>query len=164
VREDGPEFIELMRASRELHRPWSYPPTDLDTWLPYVARSDGTTFDLQLCCLRNTDAIAGYFALSQIFRGAFQNAYLGYDAGAPYAGHGYMSEGLQLLLRHAFRDLGLHRVEVNIQPDNQRSRGLVTRAGFRLEGYSPRYLKIGGRWRDHERWAITVEDWRSLRR
>jgi len=153
-----------MRDSQELHRPWSYPPSDLETWLGYVARSDGVSFDLQLCCLRDGGAIAGYFALSQIFRGSFQNAYLGYDAGQPYAGRGYMTEGMQLLLRRAFRDMKLHRVEANIQPTNQRSRALVERAGFRLEGYSPRYLKIGGRWRDHERWAITIEDWRTVRR
>ncbi len=72
-----------------------------------------------------------------------------------------MREGLDLMLRHAFRGQRLHRVEANIQPGNQPSRGLVEGAGFRLEGFSPRYLKIGGRWRDHERWALTVEDWQS---
>jgi ribosomal-protein-alanine N-acetyltransferase len=72
-----------------------------------------------------------------------------------------MREGLELLLRHAFRTLGLHRLEANIQPENAASIALVSGAGFRLEGFSPRYLKIGGRWRDHERWAITVEDWRN---
>ena len=72
-----------------------------------------------------------------------------------------MSEGLGLLLRLAFRRLRLHRLEANIQPGNAQSIALVRRAGFRREGLSPRYLKIGGRWRDHERWAITVEEWRS---
>jgi [ribosomal protein S5]-alanine N-acetyltransferase len=150
-----------MRASRELHRPWSSPPADLESWRALVARTRDDDFDLQLVCLRDGGAIVGYFVLSQIYRRSFQNAYLGYDGSAPYAGQGLMSEGMQLVLRHAFRAQRLHRVEANIQPGNARSRALAERAGFRLEGYSPRYLKIGGRWRDHERWAMTIEDWRS---
>jgi ribosomal-protein-alanine N-acetyltransferase len=74
-----------------------------------------------------------------------------------------MSAGLALVLRQAFRQLGLHRVEANIQPDNARSIALVRRLGFRREGFSPRYLKLGGRWRDHERWALLREEWRGLR-
>jgi ribosomal-protein-alanine N-acetyltransferase len=65
--------------------------------------------------------------------------------------------------KYAFERLKLHRLEANIQPNNTKSMALVKRAGFTLEGYSRRYLKIGGRWQDHERWAILVEDWRKLR-
>jgi ribosomal-protein-alanine N-acetyltransferase len=129
-----------------------------------VARNRRDDFDLQLVCLREDDAIVGYFALSQIFRGNFQSAYLGYEGSAPYGGRGLMSEGMELMLRRAFRDQRLHRVEANIQPGNTRSRALAERAGFHREGFSPRYLKIAGRWRDHERWAITVEDWRARAR
>jgi ribosomal-protein-alanine N-acetyltransferase len=150
-----------MAASRSLHQPWSNPPTDLDSFASLVARTAHDDYDLQVVCLRDGGAIVGYFALSQIFRGAFHNAYLGYDGSAPYAGKGYMREGLELMLRHAFRVQRLHRVEANVQPDNQASRALVEGAGFRLEGFSPRYLKIGGRWRDHERWALTLEDWQA---
>ncbi len=72
-----------------------------------------------------------------------------------------MREGIELVLRHAFVTLRLHRVEANIQPGNKASIALAQGAGFRREGFSPRYLKIGGRWRDHERWAILAEEWRT---
>jgi len=75
-----------------------------------------------------------------------------------------VTEALQLMLGHAFGRLGLHRVEANIQPGNVASIRLVKRAGFTREGYSRRYLKIGGRWRDHERWALLREDWLKRRR
>jgi ribosomal-protein-alanine N-acetyltransferase len=104
-------------------------------------------------------AIVGFFNLSQIARGSLQSAYLGYAVGRPFAGQGYMRAGIALVLRHAFVTLRLHRLEANIQPDNKASIALASGAGFRREGFSPRYLKIGGRWRDHERWAILAEDW-----
>jgi ribosomal-protein-alanine N-acetyltransferase len=68
-----------------------------------------------------------------------------------------MRDGLQAVARHAFRTLKLHRVEANIQPANAPSIALARACGFACEGYSPRYLKIGGRWRDHERWALLAD-------
>jgi len=158
---DAIEFVRLARASRGLHRPWVYAPETAAQFASYVDRSravDGRCF---LVCAREDDSIAGVINLSQIARGYFQSAYLGYYAFAPSAGRGLMREGLELVLRHSFRHLKLHRLEANIQPDNDPSRQLIEGAGFVYEGYSPRYLKIGGRWRDHERWAITRELWSS---
>lgn len=97
--------------------------------------------------------------MSQIFYQAFQNAYLGYFVDVDFAGQGLMSEGVRLAIDYAFYTLGLHRVEANIQPENRASINLVKRLGFTKEGFSRRYLKIKGEWRDHERWALTVEDW-----
>ncbi len=81
--------------------------------------------------------------------------------GAKHADQGYMTEALRLALRYAFDLLKLHRLEANIQPGNVASIALVKRAGFNREGYSRRYLKVCGRWRDHERWAIIAEDRKS---
>jgi ribosomal-protein-alanine N-acetyltransferase len=160
--DDEDEFVDLMHASRRLHRPWVQT-LDRDGYRQYVARAGRPDVEALLVCRRDDDRIAGFLTLSQIFYGGFCNAMCGYAAFAPSAGQGFLTDGVALALRYAFGDLGLHRVEANIQPGNDRSRALVQRCGFRLEGYSPRYLKIGGRWRDHERWAITTEDWRAWR-
>lgn len=102
--------------------------------------------------------MVGLANITQIFLGGFRSAYLGYSAFFPHAAQGYMTEGLRLVLREAFGPLGLHRVEANVQPENTRSIALVERLGFRREGYSPRYLKIRGRWRDHVRFAMLAEE------
>lgn len=108
--------------------------------------------------------IVGSVEISRIARGNFQSACLGYAILPEHRGQGYMTEALQLALRHAFRSLRLHRVEANVEPGNEASLALVRQAGFTREGFSRRYLKIGGRWRDHERWALLAEDWRPSKR
>jgi [ribosomal protein S5]-alanine N-acetyltransferase len=158
---DRPEFIELVEASLNLHRPWTYPPADAASFRRLLERNRADNFFALLARRTEDDAIIGLFEFSEVVRGSFQNAYLGYWVGEPYAGQGYMREGMQLALRFAFNDLRLHRVEANIQPANKRSLALVKNSGFRREGFSPRYLKIGGRWRDHERWALLAEEWRQ---
>ena len=119
--------------------------------------------DPNFVCRIDTGAIVGFFNLSQIVRFQLQSAYLGYGAVAAHAGQGFMTEGMQLLLKRAFTELKLHRVEANIQPGNAPSRALAERCGFVHEGFSERYLKIGGRWCDHERYAIRVEQWRAAK-
>lgn len=158
---DREEFISLMRASRSFHRPWATAPTDDDRFAAYLADSQRPDFEAMLVCRIADGAILGFFNLSQIVRRLFQSAYLGYAVGKAYSGQGYMREGIALVLRRAFTELRLHRIEANIQPGNHASIALAQGAGFRREGFSPRYLKIGGRWRDHERWAILADDWRA---
>ena len=161
---DRAEFLEGVKASRRLYRSWAHPPSNAREFTQYLRRLRGHDNEGYLVCRVEDDAIVGVINVNEIVLGAFQGGYLGYYGFEPYAGEGYMSEGLKLVLRHAFSELGLHRLEANIQPANAASTALVQRAGFRLEGFSPRYLKVAGRWRDHERWAITVEDWRDRRR
>ena len=158
---DRHEFVKLMRASRSFHRPWATAPTDDERFAAYLADSRRPDFEAMLVCRHEDDAIVGFFNISQIVRRTLQSAYLGYAAGKPYAGRGYMREGIELVLRRAFMTLKLHRIEANIQPGNRVSIALAQGAGFRREGFSPRYLKIGGRWRDHERWALLAEEWRQ---
>lgn len=150
-----------MRSSRTHLRPWFYAAETPAAFDALVRRAQLDDYEFLLPCLREEGDIVGSIHLSQIYRGGFQNAYVGFAAGAALAGRGLMREGLELALSYAFGSLRLHRVEANVQPANERSRGLVERCGFRHEGFSPRYLKIGGRWRDHERYALTVEDWKG---
>ena len=163
---DRREYLALLEESDEFHRPWKPEPSPgadpfADEVFEQLLENKATeTSSRTLLCRKSDGAILASFNLNQIVRGAFECAFLGYWIGAPYQGRRYMSEGLPLLLRHAFGRLGLHRVEANIIPSNAASRALVERAGFRLEGLSPRYLKIAGSWQDHERWALTVEDLR----
>jgi [ribosomal protein S5]-alanine N-acetyltransferase len=156
---DSEEFIALNRASRSFHRGLASPPVRADQFEALLERCRRPDMICFLMCRVDDGAIVGSINLSQIFRGGFQSAYLGYHVGAKFARHGYMSEALWLVLKYSFEKLRLHRLEANIQPANYASIALVKRAGFVREGFSRRYLKICGRWRDHERWAIIAEDW-----
>jgi ribosomal-protein-alanine N-acetyltransferase len=160
---DAEAYIAQMRASKRFHHPWIVAPTDRAAWDELMARHATPQVEVLFAVRREDGAVVGTFVLSQIFYGPFCNAYLGYWATEAYAGRGYMAEGMAGVLRHAFRKLKLHRIEANVQPGNTASSALLERCGFRREGFSPRYLKVAGRWRDHERWAITVEDWRGRR-
>jgi len=146
-----------------VHHPWLSAPSTPEAVDQWLDRLESDRFEGFLVCAREDDAVVGVFNLSEIVLGSFRSAHTSYWAYAGHSGRGYMTEGFELLLRHVFRTMRLHRLEANIQPGNEASIALVRRAGFRREGFSPRYLKIGGRWRDHERWAITREDWIARR-
>ena len=154
---DRDEFTALAQASVALHHPWYAMPATREDFQAYLARFSQPSTEGFLICLSGDGAMAGMVTIDSIIRGRFQSASLSYAAFAPAAGRGYMSEGLALVLRHAFGELRLHRLEANIQPANHASLRLVRRLGFRKEGYSPDMLFIDGAWRDHERWAITRE-------
>jgi ribosomal-protein-alanine N-acetyltransferase len=158
------EFLDAVRRSRTLLRPWVYPPSTPTTYRAWIKRLASPAQEGHLVVRRQSGALVGVMNVSEIVRGGFRSAYLGYYAFLPHAGQGCMSEALGLVLRRVFGPLGLHRVEANIQPGNVTSRRLVRRSGFRREGYSPCYLRVGGRWRDHERSALIAESWRAARR
>jgi ribosomal-protein-alanine N-acetyltransferase len=159
---DQAAWRDLVHASRSFLAGWVSTAATARAFAVYLARAKQPSGACRLIRRRADSTLVGAINLTEIVRGSFQSGYLGYYIGTAYAGQGYMTEALQLMLRLAFRQLRLHRVEANIQPANHASLRLVQRAGFRREGYSRRYLKIAGRWRDHERWALLVEDWRSL--
>jgi ribosomal-protein-alanine N-acetyltransferase len=134
------------------------PPKTAEAYDRYLASRDGVRDDGFLICERSAGRIVGVVNLNVIVRGFFQSAFLGYYVGAPYAGQGYMTEGLRAVVGYAFGEMGLHRVEANVRPENLASIAVVKKAGFRKEGFSPRYLKVCGEWRDHERWALLADE------
>jgi len=156
---DFEEWDALYKSNRRLHRGLISPTFRRVDFEDLLVRNQGEDYESLLICANETVAIAGTITLSQIFRKAFQNAFLGYLLGEKFTGKGYMTEAVKLMLKYAFSNLKLHRVEANVQPNNAPSINVLKRCGFSKEGFSRNYLKISGKWRDHERWAIIKEDW-----
>jgi ribosomal-protein-alanine N-acetyltransferase len=162
--EDFAEFTASSKASRKFHKNLVSPPIDRKGFDEYLERSESEANKSFLICRVADGAIVGTINLSQIFRQTFLNAYLGYLLFEEYTGKGLMTEAIELILKFAFKTLKLHRIEANVQPQNAASITVLQRVNFTKEGFSAKYLKIGGCWRDHERWAIIVEDWRKNKR
>jgi len=155
---DWPTFQAAVQRSRVLHRSWVVPPKTRKAFEAYVKRTTSDSHRGFLVVLQHSGEMVGVINLGSIIRGMLQGAYLGYYAFVPHAGTGLMREGMALVLKHAFQKLRLHRLEANIQPGNRLSIRLARSCGFVREGFSRRYLKVAGKWKDHERWAILAED------
>lgn len=156
---DFEAFTAALRRSRPLHRSWiNRKPATRKVFQKYLNGFAPGQHYRFLVIYRRTGELVGVINLNNVVRGYFQNATIGYYAFRPYAGKGLMHEGLQLVLKHAFQKLKLHRVEADIQPHNRASIALVKKCGFAREGFSRRMVKVCGRWRDHERWAILAEE------
>ena len=156
---DQNEYLDKALDSQQALLPWiKIDPTEVyfKTYLLRLKRNNVGYF----VCLKSNDEIIGVININEIVQGGFQNGYLGYYAFEEFQGKGFMKPGLTLVLKEAFQNIKLHRLEANIQPENKASIFLVKSCGFKKEGFSPRYLKVNGRWRDHERWAITSENWK----
>lgn len=162
VAADEDPYLAAVRRSADLIRPWNpvaSRPGDYRQLLAEIAQPDAESYFI---VDRADHGLAALVNIRGIARGRFQNATLGYNAYLPYAGTGRTREGMEMIIASCFdarHGLGLHRLEINVQPGNEPSIGLARRLGFRLEGRSPRMLFLNGAWRDHERYALTVEDW-----
>ena len=112
---------------------------------------------------RRDDTLMGEISLGSVLRGPFQCAYIGYWIDREFAGCGYTPDGVAILIRHGFEDLGLHRMEAAIVPRNAKSHRVAAKLGLRDEGTALRFLQIQGVWEDHVRYAITYEEWTERR-
>jgi ribosomal-protein-alanine N-acetyltransferase len=104
------------------------------------------------------EAMVGRIALANVVRGAWENATLGYFVDEGSCGRGVATEAVGLALSFSFGPCRLHRVQAAVMPHNAASKRVLEKNGFRHEGFSPRYLRLAGAWRDHELYAITVEE------
>ena len=164
---DAGQIIEMQAASQDFLTPWV--PTRPDDELDIAAvrkriaeqrRQFKADRDYKFVfTLGQTGPVIGRLSLSQVFRGIFQNAYLGYQIDVRYKRLGLTSEAVRLALGVAFGPLGLHRVQAAIMPHNEASLALIRSVGLRYEGKAERYLKIAGVWQDHLMFAVTADEW-----
>jgi [ribosomal protein S5]-alanine N-acetyltransferase len=167
IRPPQPSDVEAYTAavlrSADHIGPWN--PVD-PNGLPELLRRQGPSLRSFLIVDDEDGGLVGKVNVANIVRGRFRCGALGYDSYVPYAGTGRMTEGMRLVVDACFADfpegLGLHRLEINVQPENDRSIAMAKRLGFRHEGFSPRMLYINDAWRDHERFALTAEEWPGL--
>lgn len=155
---DEDNFIMTMKRSKSLLHPFITTPETSQQFQDYLLKYQQSNHKSYLV-LTPDNQIVGVFNINNMIYGVSQSASLGYYASIDYAGQGLMSKALKLVLEKIFIELKLHRIEANIQPANKASIWLVTKNGFREEGFSPRYLKINEVWCDHIRFALTYEDW-----
>lgn len=167
--DDFQEYTALRRASEDFLRAWEpRPPRGVDPlsrrgYERWLGDADNDVRQRTLVCLAESGRIVGGINLNEIVRGPFQSCFVGYWIGEPFTRRGLASRALPLMLDYAFGAMKLHRVEANLIPTNEPSRRLVQKIGLRLEGVAPDFLRIDGRWRTHERWAITAPEWKRLR-
>ncbi|MDH6710284.1 ribosomal-protein-alanine N-acetyltransferase [Kitasatospora sp. MAA19] len=159
--EDKAMYAEAVKRSAEHIGRWN--PVEPDGLADLLERQ-GPGLCTFLILDGESGGLVGKVNVANIVMGRFCNGALGYDSYVPYAGTGRMTEGMRLVLDHCFAaqsagGLGLHRLEINVQPGNTRSIALAKRLGFRHEGFTPRMLFLQGDWRDHERFALTAEEW-----
>jgi ribosomal-protein-alanine N-acetyltransferase len=170
--EDYPAWREVRTRCHEWLVHWEPRPAGMprpsEDRQSFVARCSTRERDRQLGAgygfgIFIADRFAGEINLSSIQRGAFQNGYVGYWIDEAAAGRGYVPESCVVLFAFAFEQLGLHRLQIAIVPRNTASRSVVRKLGIRGEGIACRYLEIDGRWEDHVRYAITLEEWLERR-
>ncbi len=171
--EDAREQLRLRVANRGHTGPWDPVRDDsfyteagqrLELDLDQRSWAAGSAYAFAILDLDADARLIGRVALSNVVRGPWQNATLGYWIDKDSLGRGHAPRAVALVLRFAFEHAGLHRVQPAIIPRNHRSVRVAEKVGFRLEGRALRYLKINGVWEDHDVYALTAEDWEAMKR
>ena len=167
--EDLTEYVRVHERSWPHLAPWmpEQPPgetfADMFTrQLDRAIKGAAEESEFRLVGFAPDGRIVGFFGLSQIYRGAFHNAYAGWSVNVEFIGHGYATEAVTAMLDFAFAapptGIALHRVQANIIPHNAASLRVAQKCGFRFEGTAKSYLKIAGEWQDHAMYAKLAEE------
>lgn len=164
-RSDGPAWTSVRNANGNWLRPWEatappVPGQEQDAAVSYnqyvrqlnraAKTGDSLPFGLFV-----DNAFVGQLSVSSIFYGSLRGASLGYWVSQEYAGRGIAPTAVAMAIDYCFSQLHLHRLEINIRPENQASLRVVEKLGLRDEGVRKNYLYIQGRWTDHRTFAIT---------
>lgn len=157
---DREEFVALVEKSSEHLYPWVWLPATCDAFDEYIQRFAESPAECILVCAADTEAIVGTVSLTNIVEAPYWRATVGYNSFVAAARRGYMIEAFPLVFKFAFEDLGLHRLEADIQPTNEASLTFAERVGFQYEGFSREFIYIGNEWTDHERWAAINSSWK----
>ncbi|MDO5530355.1 MAG: GNAT family protein [Paracoccus sp. (in: a-proteobacteria)] len=166
---DFRDWTALRAESRAFLTPWEPVWADdhlsrraFTTRVYWAARAERTGTACPFFLERRLDgALLGAITMDNIRRGPAQMATIGYWVGAPHARQGYMTEAIDAVVRYAFNQLDLSRIEAACLPENTASRGVLERAGFKYEGVAQAYLQINGRWRNHVLYANIRHDRRG---
>ena len=148
------EYLRAVRGSIKTLKPWIEVIKTRKAFTQLIKAISAPEDKAYLIRRMGDGALVGVIEIRDIFMGHFKCGYLIYYAFNGFRGEGYMKEALSIIIERAFKKFKLHRLEANIQPNNKSSIGLAKSVGLLYEGYSPKFLKINGDWRDHERWAM----------
>lgn len=162
---DAEELLKLRKRNDEFLRPWEPRRASTENslevqraQLAYMVESATRDRSYHFGIFRLDDALVGTITLSNVARGAWQNATLGYFVDQDHNGKGFATEAITLVAGLAFSEMGLHRLQAGVMPRNPASIRALEKARFRREGISLRYLQINGVWEDHIMFALTQED------
>lgn len=153
---DAPALARILVANRDFLAPWE--PVRPDDYFTVRGQREAVSESLDrhrsglhvpFVILDDAGEVVGRINLNNVVRGAFQSASVGYWLAKDAGGQGFATQAVAEIVAHAFRELGLHRLEAGTIPENLRSQAVLRRSGFEQFGYAPRYLRIAGRWQDH---------------
>jgi ribosomal-protein-alanine N-acetyltransferase len=154
---DEKEYLKNYRASQKDLKPWVHVPSTGKAFREYVSEMQTAENKAYVVLEKQSNSIAGIVELRDIYMFDFKNSYIIYFGFKGQLRKGLMSSAVRDIIKLAFKTLKLHRLEANIQPTNVASLALAKACGFKKEGYSPKFIKKNGHWKDHERWAILNE-------